>query len=298
VYELDWKFETSSYPIQQLLWINYDTLLFFQSPDPTYDRIIAINFDKKEYIYSAVVYPRSNCPIATPTLTPLPTYPTKQVLLDYTVSGFHTPYDLYFNDYARSYFVIYTDGQIIIPGNPYQQKTLSKEEINQLLTQLERLDFYTIDNDHLYNFGNQDPPKITDGTSYCVLVKGNREQNLCSYEPYKDFLVPEMKNILQFLNNYQPEELSAYYPDRILLWVQAGRSPYITDLPKDAIPWTEASLPLETTSEKVIYADGEKAKELYILYGNRSYVFIENGKEYTVDIQVVLPHQEITNRYQ
>jgi len=298
VYEVDWKFRTTWRPIQQVQWVNYNTLIFFHNTDPTHGQVVAINFDKKEYIYSAVAYSKSNCPIATPTVTPLPSYPLKQVLVNYTVAGFHTPYDMYFTDYAWSYFVIYTDGEIIIPGNPYQQKILSKEELNQFLIQLENLGFYTIDNKHLYNFGNQEPPKITDGTSYCILVTGSREQNLCSYEPYDSFLVPEMKNILKFLNDYQPKGLSLYYPDRILLWVLAGRNPDNKNLPEDSIPWTESSLSLETTSEKVMYVDGELAKELYILYGDKSYVFTENGKEYTVDIQVVLPHQEITNRYQ
>ncbi len=298
VYEIDWKLKTTWRPIQQVQWINYDTFVFFQPADSTHGQAVAINFNKKEYIYSGIAYPKSNCPIATPTITPLPPYPLKQVLVNYTAIGFHTPYDLYFTDYAWPYFVIYTDGQIIIPGNPYQQKILSKDEINRFLAQLERLGFYSIDEDHLYNFGNQEPPKISDGTSYCVLVTGNGEHNLCAYEPYESFLVPKMKNILQFLNDYQPKEMSPYYPDRILLWVQAGRNPYATDLPKNAIPWAESSLSLEISDQKVIYVDGETAKKLYVLYSDKSYVFTQNGKEYTVDIQIVLPHQEITNRYQ
>lgn len=238
-------------------------------------------------------------PIQTPTITLIPPYPTKHVLFDYTVSGFHTPYDdlFIFADFTWSKLVLYTDGQMIIPRTSYQQKILSEDEVNRFFLQLESLGLYTMDNDQLYNFGNQEPPKITDGTSFCILVKGSREQNLCSYEPYESFLAPEMKSILQFLNDYQPEGMSIYYPDRILLWVQAGRSPYDPDLPENAIPWTEDSLLLETTDQKVIYAEGTLAKELYALYGDKGYLFNENGKEYTVNMQIVLPHEEITNRY-
>lgn len=295
VFEVDWKLKDSWLPIQKVIWINYDTFMFFQSLDSTHGQIVAINFDKKEYRYSATAYPKSNCPIATPTLTHLPSYPLKQILFNYTVTGFHTPYDMYFTDYDWSYFVLYTDGQLIIPN---QQKMLSKDEINQFLAQLDTLGFFTMDEDHRYNFGNQEPPKIFDGLFYCVSVNGEKEHNLCVYEPYESFFTPEIKNILQFLNDYRPEGMLPYYPDRILLWVQAGRSPYSTDLPKDSIPWTETSLSLETTTEKVIYADGEIAKNLYLLYGDKQYVFIENGKEYTVSIQTILPHQELTNKYQ
>jgi hypothetical protein len=295
VYEIDWSRKTLGLPIQKMLWINNDILTFVQTSDSTHRQIIMIDVLRQKYLFSAVIYPKSNCPIATPTLTPLPSYPLKQILVNYTVAGFHTPYDLYFADYYWSNFVIYTDGQLIIP---YQQKMLSKDEINQFLTQLEKLGFYKLDNEHLYNFGNQEPPKITDGISYCISVTGDRAHELCTYEPYESFLVPEMKNILRFLNDYQPREMSPYYPDRILLWIQVGRNPYATNAPKDAIPWTVSSISLETTTEKVIYLDGEVAKNLYLLYGDKNYFFTQNGKEYTVTIQVVLPHQELTNRYQ
>ena len=295
VYDIDWKLKSTWRSIQQVQWVNYSTFVFYQALDLAHGQVVAINFDTKEYIYSAVAYPKSNCPIATPTITPLPSYPLKQILFNYTVTGFHTPYDMYFTDYDWSYFVLYTDGQLIIPN---QQKMLSKDEINQFLAQLDALGFFTMDEDHRYNFGNQEPSKIFDGLFYCASVNGEKEHNLCVYEPYESFFTPETKNILQFLNDYRPEGMLPYYPDRILLWVQAGRSPYSTDLPKDSILWTETSLSLETTTEKVIYADGEIAKNLYLLYGDKQYVFIENGKEYTVSIQVILPHQELTNKYQ
>jgi len=203
--------------------------------------------------------------------------------------------DLYLTNFDWSNFVVYADGQLIIPGNPYQQKALSQEEINQLLANLEILGFYNLDNEHLHNFGNQDPPKITDGMVYCISVAGEKEHDLCSYKPYESFLVPEMKNILQYLNNYQPDGLSIYLPDRILLYVQAGRNPYVTELPKDAILWTESSISLETDTEKMIYVDGDIAKELYRLYGDKIYVFTENGTEYTVSMEAILPHQELRN---
>jgi hypothetical protein len=157
-------------------------------------------------------------PSPTQTLTALATstltYPLKQVLLDYTTGGYHTPYELYYADYGMerwSTLVLYTDGQLIIPGKTFQQKILSKEEINQLFSRLETLGFFSLAQDKLYDFGNQEPPRIYDGTTYCVVTAGERRQNLCAYEPHESFLASEMKNVLHFLNDYQLKEMKPYF---------------------------------------------------------------------------------------
>lgn len=240
------------------------------------------------------------------TLTPLPPYPIKQVLFLYNFYGYHTPTDSFYQDFisTSSIVVLYTDGQMIIPGKPYLQKMLSADEINQFLIQLESLGFFSIESnqqhdptDKLYDFGDQ-YERVFDGLWYCISVNGNNSRKLCAYEPFMRFLVPKMKALMKFLDEYQPDGMSPYYPDRVLLWVQAGRNPYDNNLPKNSIPWTEPSLSLETNSEKILYAEGELAKELYSWYGDKGYVFTQDGKEYTVYIDVVLPHQELTNRYQ
>jgi len=237
-------------------------------------------------------------PIVTPTVTLIPSYPTKQVLLDHTVGGFHTPFDLYYVNYGvGSNLVLYNDGQLIIPGKIFQQKILSKDEISQFFSKLESLGLFSLTQDSLYNFGNQEPPKVYDGPMYCMVVTGNREQNLCAYEPYESFLVPKMKSILRFLDEYQPTGMTPYYPDRILLWVQAGRSPDVNDLPKEPIPWQAHFQSLATFDQKIIYVEGDTAKEIFALFGNQiSFkVFVEDGIEYTVLVNIVLPHEEITN---
>jgi hypothetical protein len=157
-------------------------------------------------------------PIQTPTITLIPPYPTKHVLLDYTVSGFHTPYDdlFIFSDYTWSKLVLYTDGQMIIPGSLYEQKTLSTDEINQFFAQLESLGLYTIESnqkhdptDKLYNFGDQ-YSRIYDGLWSCILVNGDKSRNLCAYEPFRKFLVPKMESLLQFIDDYHPAGMSRY----------------------------------------------------------------------------------------
>lgn len=243
-------------------------------------------------------------PSLTPTITFTPPYPIKQVLVDYTEGGFHSFFEMNYADYGVdgwSKIVLYTDGQLIIPGNPYRQKILSKDEISQLLAKLETLGFYTIESnqrhdtsDKLYNFGNQ-YQGVSDPMWYCVLINKNEARKLCEWEPYKNFLVPEMKNILKFLDAYQAQGMTPYYPDRILLWVQAGRSPYAENLPEKAISWDEKFPTLETSGEKIVYAEGDDAKEIFALFDNKvsTIVISQDNTEYTVSIDIVLPHKQL-----
>lgn len=243
-------------------------------------------------------------PTQTSTVTLIPPYPTKQVLLNYTVGGFHTPYDIYYANFGADGWpelVLYTDGQLIIPGNSYQQKILSKDEVNQLLTKLEALGFYTIESnqqhdpsDKLYNFDSQ-YQGVTDPIWHCVLINKDESRELCAWEPYEEFLVPKMKNILNFLDAYEAEGTTPYYPDRILLWVRAGRSPYVQNLPEKVIPWDEKFSPLETSDEKIMYFQGDEAKDIFALFSNEvsTMVFTQNGIEYTVSIDIVLPHEQL-----
>ncbi len=245
-------------------------------------------------------------PVPTATVTLIPPYPTKQVLLDYDVLGSHTPFDLFYTDHAWSKLVIYTDGQLIIPSKQTKQKMLSRNEIKQLLSRLEYFKFFELESnqahdptDKLYNMGDQ-YTRIYDAHLFCVLVNTEKTRKLCAYEPFLDFLVPEMKSIWKSLDKFSPKGMSLYSPDRILLWVQRGRNPNVTDLVKESIPWKDNFPSLETTNEKIIYAEGATAKEIYASFNNEiSFkVFTQDGVDYTVVIDVVLPHEEITNLYE
>jgi hypothetical protein len=246
--------------------------------------------------------------LPTPTITPLPFYQTKQVVFDYYVIGDHSIYDFFFGlGSFRSYsrVILYVDGQMIIPGETYKQKLLSQSEIDQFLSRLETLGFYSLESnqehdltDKMYDFGNN-YQKSYDGRLDCISVHTNKPRKLCVYEPDIHFLIPTMKNILQYLDEYEPAGTTPYYPDRILLWVQAGRDPYNDNLPETAVPWAE-HLPSLETSNPIMYVDGNMAKEIYTLFesANAGKVFTQNGKEYTVYFDVVLPHEKLTNAYQ
>lgn len=251
---------------------------------------------------------------STSTITPLPSYQNKQVLFDYYVIGDHSVYDGFFDpDSFRSYsrLVLYNDGQMIIPpsegemGGTYKQKFLSPDEIKRFLSKLDAMGFYSLESnqkhdptDKLYNYGNNYQESF-DGREYCISVNDDKSRNLCVYEPNLQYLIPKMKTILQYLDEYEPAGMTPYYPDRILLWVQAGRDPYNDNLPATAILWDEHFPSLET-SNPIMFVDGDMAKEIYMLIGgtNKGMVFSQNAKEYTVYIDVVLPHEKMTNAYQ
>jgi hypothetical protein len=235
-------------------------------------------------------------PTSTPFLT-YPPYPTKEFILDYYDIGYHTWFDMS-GDFTFSNLVLYSDGQMILPGKIYRQKILSKNEMDQFLLQLEAKGFYAIDSnqhhdptDSLYDFNGQ-YQRTFDGLRYCIVVTGNRERTLCAYQPDEEFLVPEMKAVLQFLDEYWPEGMFPYSPDRILLAVRVGNE-YFQELPVN--PWPVHLQSLETSEFKMIYAQGYTAKEIYALFDNTSTVklFSQNGTVYTVGINIVLPHEEI-----
>ena len=243
---------------------------------------------------------------ATTTFTPLPPYQTKKIVVEYNMRGDHSVYDSFFEDYPSwSRLVLYEDGQIIIAGKTYKQKILSPGEMEGFLSKLEALGFYSLESnqkhdptDKLYDYGDR-YQKSFDGREYCIMVNAERSRTLCVYEPDMEFVVPRMKNILEFLEGYEPAEMTSYEPDRLLLWVQPGRNSFDENLPQSSTPWPDQLPPL-SPSEVLTYVDGESAREIYFLYedAKAGKVFTQNGKEYTVYFYVVMPHENLTNAYQ
>ncbi len=241
-------------------------------------------------------------PTVSPTpKPPFPSYTTKAVVLDYNSGGSHTLFDLV-RDYSYSNLVLYSDGQMIVPGKTYLQKKLSEKEINQLLTQLDKLGFFRIESnqqhdetDHLYNFGSN-YSRIYDSLWDCVVVKGERPRNLCAYEIFSDYLIPEMKNTLKFLDDYPTDGMTPYIPDRIVLWVDQGRSSQYTNLPATTIPWPDSLPSLEKANYNYLYAGGDTAKAVYSFLEKNGWILVcsENGQEYTVTAEIILPHEELT----
>lgn len=258
---------------------------------------------------------------AIPTFTPFPPYQNKGVVFDYYLIGNHADWDIFFDPPSGNIvtrLVLYDDGQMLIAGagETYKQKMLTSDEVKSFLSKMETLGFYSLESnqehdptDKLYNFeGKYEEVGVIDGLEYCILVNSNRLRKLCVQESYLQFLIPTMKNILQYLDEYKPGGMTPYYPDRIFLSIRAA-DPSSDTLPATATPWNENFPSLEflhpskyvyDISTSTIYIDGNSAKEIYVLFENTdsSGVFTQNGKEYIVYIRVLLPHEKITNAYQ
>src|SRR6185295_15091565 len=137
-------------------------------------------------------------------------------------SGNHSSFDIVLRSAIQSRIVLYSDGQLIISGKTYRQKQLSSEEINQLFSQLEVMGFYSLETnqqhdptDLLYDFKGQ-YEKTYDGLYVCV-VDSIKDRKICARDHLREFLILPMKDMLQFLDNYEPKSMSLYQPDRLLL---------------------------------------------------------------------------------
>jgi hypothetical protein len=247
-------------------------------------------------------------PQPTPTITLLPAYNIKKVVFNYYVTGILSQTNVFFERNSfRSYpkIVLYEDGQLIITGKTYKQIVLSQSEVKQFLSKIESLGFYSLESnqahdqtDELYNFGS-DYQRGYDALMYCILVNADKSRELCVEETGIPFLTPKMGNILKFLNDYQPSGFTTYFPDRIVLWVEKGRHVSNNQSPVDTIVWKEQFPSLETSDQKFMYLDGDMAKDIYMLFDNiyGGKIVSQDGIEYTVYIDIILPHEEVTNSY-
>src|SRR5687768_10124728 len=241
-------------------------------------------------------------PWLTPSATPYPTFPpysTKQVIFSYSYIGNHSVFDVALNGGTPySKIILYSDGQLIISGKPYQQKQLSSEEINQLFSQLETMGFYSLETnqkhdptDLLYDFKGQFE-ETYDGLYVCAMdVVQGRE--VCVRDHLREFLIQPMKDILQFLDNYEPKNMPIYQADRLLLSIEAQPPNwYIIENP-EVIPWPVNFPHIETDKWRLLYVEREIASQIFSLYGSQNGARLVNANriEYYIIIRVVLPHE-------
>jgi len=244
--------------------------------------------------------------------TPFLPYHNKGVVFNYYVTGNQAEWDTFFDHPSGNIvtkLVLYDDGQILIAGTgeTYKQKVLSSAEIKSFLSKLETLGFYSLESnqehdptDDLYNFGGKyEEVGVIGGVRNCISVDADKSKKLCVHDSYMQFLIPEMKNILQFLDAYNPTGMTPYYPDRILLTIQKA-DPAVDNSP--ANPWNERFPPLEKdpsryttdTSNQVMFIVGDMAKEIYLFFEDTdTKVVSQNDKEYIAYLRVLLPHEKV-----
>ena len=149
--------------------------------------------------------------------------------------------------------------------------------------------------DHLYNFGNQYETDDMMVYWHCITMEEIGKE-YCVYDRYKEFLIPKMKTILQFLDEYKPEGMSPYNPDRLLLRVQLGKNPYLQGSSDEVLLWPEHFPSLETSDQKTLFVEGKIASEVFSFLNNELYskIVIEDGIEYTINyLRPVLPHEVV-----
>lgn len=67
VYEINWGARQPHRPISQVVWLNRSVLAFYQSVNPERAQISVVDFDEKEYLYGALIFPDYFCSTSTPT---------------------------------------------------------------------------------------------------------------------------------------------------------------------------------------------------------------------------------------
>lgn len=248
-------------------------------------------------------------PVPTQTLTPTPTatpifgtYPLKHVLFKYTVSGLHNAFDG-FGLNEGTLLVIYSDGQLIAAragDKRIKSRNLTTREICSFAAKLDSYGFFTIDapqntdeTNPLYDFGSK-YQKINDGSFYNFVLNGINPRRVSLYEPYLEFLLRPMKRMLDFVETYNPGGLKDYQPERMLLYVEAGRG--VLEAEQVKIGEWSADLPsLASANESgFIFLEGEEAAQAHeFLSKGKANVYVENDVEYTVVQKVLYPHESL-----
>ena len=255
---------------------------------------------------------KTSTPAPTFTHAPLiefPPYSEKEVLLIYSYDGGDvTLVDIFSETRSYTRLVLYVDGQLIIskPGGAITTIILSESQVEQLLAQIDQKGFYAIETnqhndntDPLYNFGdNYQELHSYHGVSACLAVNGPNPRKLCFYRPYWEYLVPQAKDLFQYLEDYMPGGMELYQPDRLILIVSKGYAgDGYTDQDTVRIPWPTDLPSLETRGNDMKYMGfyNQDASHIYHLVENwwGPKIFIDDEQDYVVFSWVVMPHEHL-----
>jgi len=237
-----------------------------------------------------------------PTLTSTP-IPPKPILISYRVTGGDGGDEvndclLWFYEYS---FVLYEDGQLIFKdGNELKESFLSKREIDDLLNEIAKTNFFQVDGtgdlrerDPIY----QDPPdQVGDGGAGEYLTV--KSKTIFVYLPLRDYLVEPVKQTLDVILGYHPPDSHPYKPDRLWLWIfPVVNSENVDWGVATPIPpveeWPHTIAPLSELVNDYNYAllESEEVLSVVNLFGlyPSSRVFREGNREFYVVACPVLP---------
>lgn len=240
----------------------------------------------------------------SPTVTPVvETYPLKQVWIAFgSTPKFHPDFETAFPATIPT-LVIYTDGTMIQYRNKtFQTKKLGKTEVCDLLTRIGQLGFSQLqtngidyEDDPIYAGLPAGATRAGDAYEY-LIVNGDPPKSLWVYEPIQAYAIQTVKEIMNVFRKYAPAGMHSYTPDRVGLFVQAGR-PYKGLEKLKAIPWP-VNTPLKgENAQGALYLEGKPAVQVFRIFQKpyTTLVFTEQGQEYTVVSRPLLPHERRIN---
>ncbi len=240
-------------------------------------------------------------PTTTPflTVTAMPTVDIKTVFLEYSSGGGDggSETDVYYGRDTPN-VVIYTDGQVIISERKendryFLEAWASTDEMCNLLAQLIDTGFFST-YDPIYAF--DETTQYSDGAGYGIMIaNGPLPQRWDFYGPYRDYLIPPLKQSYELFKNYRPDGATYYIPERLILWVEAD-----ADSPAESAniaPWPEALPPItqlwQDPLNHEVLVEGEAVAAIMTLFDYRlaSKRFVDEGVQYEIILRPLLPNE-------
>lgn len=197
--------------------------------------------------------------------------------------------------------VIYTDGLMIASraGDPkVRARVLNTKEICTFINRLGELGFYELEEappkdetNPLYDFGSKFQ-QVDEGLVANLSVLLENPKSIGFFEPYQKFFVRPMRRIMEYVETFNPGALKPYEPDRLILFVHAGRAADVEKTVR-AREWNlETPVLKELAQVPYTFLEGRQAVGVYALltkYGTP--IYLENGMEYTVTVRLLYPHE-------
>jgi len=145
-------------------------------------------------------------------------------------------------------FVLYSSGRIVLfDGSQFMETTISPAEIEKLLIRIESTGYFAVN-------GNGDefvspPPTSSFVGSSMQFIRVKEKRFTISAGEYQ-YLIEPIKETIQTVREYKPQELKPYVPERLYVWIYPIQDTELTGyFPTPTPPileWSYDSLPLDT----------------------------------------------------
>ncbi|MEW6086266.1 MAG: hypothetical protein AB1607_16880 [Chloroflexota bacterium] len=239
-----------------------------------------------------------------PSQTPYPThtqwikvYPTKKALVIYA-AYWRNEYTINFIEwgdfYPEPYLILYEDGQLLL-SNSLLEKHLSQEQTTEIMSKLQQLGFFALQNVYEKErdllFAPNTDRGWHPGPQYFITVDTGEPKTLFYQEYREPYFIEPMKEILKYLNSFSTSNTIPYQPDRLLALIREVETDEIAGT--TVRPWPEAATsPLQRSFGSILYLEGAEALQVYKAAGESRYGYFSfEGKNYSVTLRPILPHE-------